>query len=118
MAKDKFLTRDDILAADDLPFTDVVVPEWGGKVRVRTLKGADRARLLEITGGADDGAPEDWVERLVAACACDEAGEPLFDAADLQALGQKNARVLQRIFEAADDLNAVSDRAVEDVAGK
>ena len=119
MAKEtKFLNRDQVLAADDLPFTDVPVPEWGGTVRVRTLRGSDRARLMEIAAGADDKSSADWIERLVAACTCDETGEPLFEAADVQALRQKNAKALQRIFLAADDLNMISDAAVDKLAGE
>ena len=120
MAKDtKFLTREQILAVDDLPHMDVDVPEWGGTVRVRTLRGTDRARLMEITADAkDDGAPDDWIERLVVACTCDEAGEPLFEVADTRELHKKNAKALQRIFQAADDLNMISDAAVDRLAGE
>lgn len=114
----KFLTREQALATDDLPFTDVYVPEWGGTVRVRTLRGADRARLLEITAGAEDGAPDDWIERLVVACACDENGEPLFEMADMQALNLKSAKALNRLFRAADDLNMITSQAVDKLSGE
>ena len=114
----KFLSRDEIMAADDLPHTDVPVPEWGGMVRVRTLRGSDRSRLMAITAGADAGAPDDWIERLVVACTCDENGEPLFEVADMQALRAKNAKALQRVFKAADDLNSISDAAVDSLAGE
>ena len=45
---EKFLTRDDILAADDMAYQNVSVPEWGGSVRVRTLCGADRSRIMAL----------------------------------------------------------------------
>ena len=36
------LSKDAILAADDLPRETVHVPEWGGDVYVRTMSGTDR----------------------------------------------------------------------------
>ena len=36
------LSKEAILAADDLPREIVSVPEWGGQVCVRTMTGTDR----------------------------------------------------------------------------
>ena len=36
------LSKEAILAADDLPREKVNVPEWGGEVLVRTMSGTDR----------------------------------------------------------------------------
>ena len=111
----KYLGREDILNCTDERFKDVETPEWGGTVRVRSLTGLQRSKLL---AQSDDASAENWIERLVAACACDENGEPLFETGDIEALKQKNNKALQRIFLAADDLNAFSDAAVDRLAGE
>ena len=36
------LSKEQILAAEDLPHKDVPVPEWKGTVRVRALTGFER----------------------------------------------------------------------------
>jgi len=111
----KYLGRDDILQCIDERFRDVSVPEWGGTVRVRSLTGGQRSVLLSMT---KDATPEDWIERLVAACVCDENGDPIFTQEDVRELKQKNSAALNRVFDAADDLNAVSDRRVDAIAGE
>ena len=49
-----YLTRDEILQAQDIQFEDVKVPEWNGTVRVRGLTGVERdaleASLIEGKG--------------------------------------------------------------------
>nr|NDG08537.1 hypothetical protein [Oxalobacteraceae bacterium] len=72
------LSKDAILAADDLPRETVIIPEWGGEVLVRTMSGTDRdafeASLLE-----KDGRMENVRARLVALTLCDSQGDRLFD---------------------------------------
>ena len=114
----KFLTRDQILAADDITFRDVEVPEWGGLVRVRSLCGTDRARLLAMLPDEKERRADEWVERLVVACACDENGEALFSADDIAELKKKNANAINRIFEAADDLNIFSEASRQRAKGE
>ena len=38
----KRLSKDDILGVEDLSTEDVEVPEWGGMVTLRELKGSER----------------------------------------------------------------------------
>ena len=53
------LSKEAILAAQDLPSEDVEVPEWGGTVRVRGLDGKGRDEYFMsqavIRGGAGSG---------------------------------------------------------------
>ena len=112
----KFLTRDEILAADDLPFKDIPVPEWGGMIRVRSLRGIDRANLMDAA--KDAGKVDDWIERMIIACTCDESGEPIFQMSDLTELKKKNSKVLQNLFFVADELNGLSDKSRENTKGE
>ena len=112
----KFLSRDEIFKADDLPYKDVDVHEWGGKVRIRSLRGVDRSKLIEMSSKELDAS--DWIERMIIACTCDESGEPLFDIKDLDRLKKKNAKVLNRLFQIADDLNLISERSRDNLKGE
>ncbi len=49
--------------------------------------------------------------RLVALCVVDEKGQRLFSEADAVALGQKSAAALNRVFNAAQQLNALTEEA-------
>ena len=114
----KFLSRDEILSVDDLPFKDVDVPEWKGTVRVRTLRGVDRANLVASISVSKDGAPSDWIERMVAACAIDENGNQLFTENDIAEISKKNSRAIQRLFDAADALNTITSEKEEVLKGE
>ena len=100
------LSKDAILAADDLPRETVNIPEWGGEVLVRTMSGTDRdafeASLLE-----KDGRMENVRARLVALTLCDSQGDRLFDDSEIAALGRKSARALDRVFSVAQRLNGI-----------
>ena len=110
------LSKDAILAADDLPRETVNVPEWGGEVLVRTMSGTDRdafeASLLE-----KDGRMENVRARLVALTLCDAQGDRLFDDSQSVALGRKSARALDRVFSVAQRLNGIGVEQV-DIAKK
>jgi hypothetical protein len=110
------LSKDAILAADDLPRETVNVPEWGGEVLVRTMSGTDRdafeASLIE-----KDGRMENVRARLVALTLCDAQGDRLFDDSQIVALGRKSARALDRVFSVAQRLNGIGVEQV-DIAKK
>lgn len=119
MSDQKGLDREAILAADDLKIESVDVPEWGGRVFVRTMTGHDRdefdaecAKLRET-----DDHLKDFSARLVARCACDEKGARLFTVADVKALTGKSGLALDRVFETANDLNRITGDAVDDLVG-
>jgi len=116
------LTRDAILAVDDLPTADVEVPEWGGCVRIRTMTGAERDNLensLERARSKPGGLDVTGVKaRLAILTMVDMEGEAMFTIADLPALQNKSGGAIDRLFKAAQDLNALGDDAVEELAGE
>lgn len=113
------LTREQILAADDLSIEDVPVPEWGGIVRVRGLTGAERdgleAETVSLQGRTPHMKMENFRARLVARSMVDDAGKRLFTLRDVEALGQKSAVALQRVFEVAQRLSGLSAGDVEEL---
>lgn len=106
------LSKDQILSADDLPFRDVDVPEWGGTVRVRTMTGGERdafeASLYEKEGDDLVYKREHFRAKLLSRCIVDEKGTLLFSAKEIEKLSGKSARALNRLFDAAQELNAIS----------
>lgn len=111
-----YLTRDQILGVDDLPTSDVEVPEWGGTVRVRGLTGTERDRF-EFRLVEAHKTPGEAVVRaeLVARCIVDAEGKRVFSDKEVGRLGSKSAVALDRVFDAARSLSGMGDDAVAEV---
>lgn len=112
------LTRDEILAAQDIRTQDVEVPEWGGSVRVSVMSGTARDRyessLVDVEGKYV--ALENLRARFVSVCVVDDAGAMVFTTDDIKALGEKSADALDRVFKAASRLNGTGISGLEDAA--
>lgn len=112
-----YLSKDDILKADDLPTEDVDVPEWGGTVRVRGLTGTERDRFEFALAAARE--KPDQVEvraHLVARCIVDEDGGRLFTDKEVGKLGGKSGAALDRVFDKVRELSGMGDGALEEAA--
>lgn len=111
------LTRDQILAADDHKTEVVPVPEWGGEVAVTTMTGTARDRLEASVIGKNGGQNlTNARAKYLAACLVDDAGKLMFAEKDIVKLGGKSVAALDRVFEAAQRLNRISDEDLEDLA--
>jgi hypothetical protein len=113
------LTRDQILAADDIKRETVPVPGWGGEVIVRGLTGKERdiyeASVMRIKGTDTQLVMANARAKLVALSVIDEAGQRIFDDADVAALGQKSAEALQRVYDVAARLSGLSKSDLDDL---
>lgn len=117
----KILSKADILGASDLATEQVEVPEWGGAVIIRSMTGIQRdAYENSLMAKGADGRysvdTENMRVKLVLYCAVDEQGNQIFDASELSALAGKNAGIIERLFNAAQNLNGLNKGAVEDAA--
>lgn len=117
----KYLTRDAILKAQDLPVEEVEVSEWGGVVRVRGLTGAERdafeQSIVEQRGKNTRMNLRNIRAKLVALTVVDENGNRIFSDEDAEALGKKSAAALDRIFAVAQRLSGLRPEDVEELAG-
>ena len=109
--------RERILSAQDIQSERVHVPEWDVEVEVRSMTGAQRARVLQ--GATVDGEVD--LERLYPILLIEtvydpETGEPVFEAADRDALNAKNSGALERIAKVAMRLSGI-DAGAEERAG-
>lgn len=113
------LTRDQILAVDDITTEDVDVPEWGGTVRVKGMSGAERDKFeagsLKGKGKNRDVNLANLRARLVAASCVDEHGQLLFKPYDIEILGRKSAAALGRVYDVAQRLAGLTDEDVEEL---
>ena len=115
------LSKDQILAADDIQSERVLIPEWGGEVMVRGLTGAQRdqweAGLTVRRGKQMVPDMRDFRARLVVLCAVDETGALVFGPGDVDALSGKSGAALDRLYDAAAKLSGISEKDVEDLTG-
>lgn len=118
MTNGGLLTRDAILGKGDLAHEDVSVPEWGGHVRVRELMGSEKDAYEKHVVRMKNGAPEMHLEGaralLVSLSIVDESGQRLFTEDDVEELGRKSARALDRVYEVASRLSGLIPKAAED----
>jgi hypothetical protein len=105
----KCLTRDQILAAEDLPRKLVEVPEWGGSVYVRHLTAQER---VEWASQAD--APKGHtIASLLVLCLVDADGHHVFTKDDIPKLLEKNGVVVDRLAGEVIELNGLRARDEE-----
>lgn len=118
--KRKFATKAFILAAQDLPVEELEVPEWGCWVRIKTLTAAERdafeAEIVQRNGRDTRMNLRNMRAKLVAATVVDEENRQLFTLGDVEALGQKSAKALDRIFAKAQELAGLREADVKELA--
>jgi hypothetical protein len=111
------LSKEQILKADDNKTINVDVPEWGGSVIISTMSGFARDQFEGSLVGKNGGTNISNVRaKLAAATIVDEDGNLLFTDKDVSALGKKSSAALDRVFEASQKLNKISDGDVEELA--
>lgn len=110
------LTAEQIEQIDDCPTRRVHVPAWGGDVIVRSIRGDERDAFDHWCERAEKAGrlSAQCVRARLAAMVCvDEEGRQLFKPKDILWLGQKSARALDAIWDAAAELNGLSDKQIE-----
>jgi len=116
-----YLGRDAILAAATLKTEEADVPEWGGVVLVRELRGRERdeweASLAVQRGKQMVPDVANMRAKLVARSIVGGDGEPVFSQQDVAALGELSAAALDRVFEVASRLSGLSEADLEAAQG-
>ncbi len=116
------LTKEQILAVQDVQPVAVEIPEWGGTVYVRPMSAGERDRwegdLLERSEKRKEGvakAVENLRAVFLSKCLCDQDGKLLFGPDDIEALSGKSYRAVDRAYEAAQSLNGLSEADVAEL---
>lgn len=117
------LTREQIEAADDLPFDDVPIPEWGGDVRLKMLNGEQREtieiRMNKCQKGSIEEQSKSWKDLkplILSFAIVDENGKRQFEPKDVSVLGKKNGDVLDRLYNHVIKQNAFSKEEADALA--
>lgn len=114
-----YLSKQEILAAQDIVYEDVAVPEWGGTVRVKTLSGIERDSLeqsmMEGKGGNQKVNMANFRAKLCGRTIVDEDGKRLFSEMDMADLGRKSGAALQRVFNVASRLSGFSSSDIDEL---
>lgn len=112
------LTKDAILAVQDLNVLKVHVKEWGGDVYIRCMTVGERdAYECEWLANKERGVPN-FRSKFLARCLCDKEGARLFTDAEVEQLASKSISVVNRLFNKAMKHNAMSMEDVEELAGE
>jgi hypothetical protein len=110
------LNAEQILNANDVEVTNVEVPEWGGEVGIRIMQGKERDKYESICMRKMDKngkmtTSEGIRTSLLVAVLCDKLGEKLFTPAQVEALNSKSAKLLDRLFKKALEVNGMNEEA-------
>jgi hypothetical protein len=110
------LTKEQILAADDLGLLEVKVPEWGGEVFIRVMSVGERDAYENEWMANKSKGVENFRSKFLQRVLCDAKGELLFAAGEVEALAKKSSRVVGTLWEAAMKHNKMTDSDVEELA--
>lgn len=110
------LTKDQILAADDLGLLKLSVPDWGGDVYIRVMTVGERDAYENEWQRKKETGVDDFRTKFLVRCLVDEKGNRLFDNGDVAKFATKSARVMNRVWLAAMEHNNLSDQSIEELA--
>ena len=123
---DKPLSKSDILAVQDNHIKVLDVPEWGGKVHLRSLGVEQRMDFLVDIGKMQDIAKSDALAAsqyylqvqcgLLIGSIVDSTGARCFTKEDIAALSQKSPAVINKIYDEIVRLNSFSVDSQEEEA--
>ena len=111
------LNREGLIAALAIRTKDVTLP-GGGAVAVRTLSAAQRIAMSSDAVG-EDGKIDTarYSALIVAATVVDDAGVCIFSPADADMLLAGASDVFEALFGAAQEINGIGTKAVEQARG-
>lgn len=116
------LTKDQIIAADDLGMLRVEVPQWRdaegnpGVVFIRVMSVGERDAYEREWIGKRETGVENFRAKFLARCLCDENGRRLFTDEDVVLLANKSALVCGELWRKAMVHNALMEGDVEELA--
>jgi len=124
-----FFSKDEIMAAEDITYEDIPVPEWSkpgqpvGYVRVRGLTAAERSQLeAELIEIQKDGTQK-WNGRMMRQLFCAYAiidprtGRRIFSNKEIHWLGAKSAAATDRVYESATRQSRFSKEDLKELEG-
>lgn len=117
------LSKEEILGLAARRETRTVEVSGFGEFILKEMSGTDRNAFEQslVRYNGDKATPNmaNAHAKLVAACLVDESGERMFvTPTDVAELGTLPAKVLSQLFEAASEMNGLTDAEVEELVGE
>lgn len=113
------LDRKKILEANDLTSKTVPVPEWGGEVIIKMMTGTERDlfedSLFEGRGKDRKSNYKNLRAKLLSMCLVGEDGKRIFSDKDVDSLGNKSAKSLDKLYTLAAELNGIGAKEEEEL---
>jgi hypothetical protein len=106
------LSRDQILSAPGKIET-VRVEEWGGEVLLKPLSVSGLIGFMKRRESLEGPAV---FALLISLCACDESGNPLFSAEDVDGLSDQSFELIQRVGTECLRINGMAPGQDEEAA--
>ena len=110
------LTKDQILAADDLDLLEIEVPEWGGSVFCRVMSVGERDAYEREWIGKKETGVENFRTKFLQKVLCAKDGTLLFTSEEVSGLAKKSARVMAKLWDKAMKHNHLMADDVEELA--
>jgi len=112
----RFLTAEEIFAVDDIQERTVLVPQWNGAVRIRTLTQKQAGDLRRRATRRDMVTKQDIIDndRLEELLFIEGVSEPKFTSADYEKLQNKSMAAMQIILKAIMEASGLSDAAIKE----
>lgn len=110
MSEEQYLSLEEILSANDVIEEDFPVPEWGGKVRIRSLtvgQSLEITNMSRVTGGRNSQPVVDTRKALFLTMVKGVVA-PVIDANFIERMMDKNSGVILRIVSRINELSGVS----------
>jgi len=105
----------EILEFNDLRVEPVPVPEWNTTLYVRSITAKEQDAWSAETVKQKQENRANFQASFLVLCMCDESGALLFSRKDADALGNKSAGALNRLFNVASRLNGLSSEDVREL---
>ena len=109
------LSKEQILKVKDLKTETVDVPEWGGKVKIKTLNGSERDEFEQSIVQGAKVKMSNLTAKLCQLTLVDNSGILLFDSSDIAGLGKKSSKALSRCYEVASRLSGLGKKDMEEL---
>lgn len=110
-------TIEELLALDDTQTREVPVPEWGGvTVNVCSMTAPERAEIeRRWANRSAQSDPLNFRTDILTVSLKNGDGKPLGTPDQIKQLMHKNARAIERLFEAACEVSGFSDKDVREL---
>ena len=107
--------RDKILGASDIKREPMEIAEWDATIEVRSMNGAQRARMMRESYNPDTKEVNwDYASLIIAGTYDPDTNELIFAETDRDELNQKHGGVLEKIAMRILELSGLSDDSLRE----